>query len=337
MSTAHLGIDLGASSGRAIVGTIEESKGNKKLSLEEVHRFEHHPCATPSGPTWDLTGIWLNVIEGVKQGVKWCRENDVELKSIGVDTWGVDWVIVGASGELLGLPHVYRDPQNGPAMDRVVEKAGGREALYQRNGIQLMQINSLFQVAARFEKEPEMFKAAHRLLFMPDLFHYWLSGEMTTERTIASTSAMLKLETGEWDFELFEMLGIPTRMLGPIIDPGAKIGTLREELATAANLENEVLIIAPGTHDTASAVAAIPNLDSESKGWAYISSGTWSLMGAELNQSFASAESCAVPFTNELGDSGWFRNSDVSVLKPAKKSRLRNWPSKPVRRRLFGL
>lgn len=307
MPTAHLAIDLGASSGRAIVGTLGQAKGKQKVCLEEVHRFAHFACPTPSGPVWDLTGIWLNVIEGIKRGVIWCRENDAELKSVGVDTWGVDWAIVGKSGELLALPHCYRDPRNVEAFEEVQKIVGGREKLYQRNGIQMMPINSLFQVYARFKQEPGLFDIAHRLLFIPDLFHYWLSGEMTTERTIASTSAMLKLETGEWDFELMEMLGIPTQMLGPIIDPGARVGSLREEVAVATGAESEVAIIAPGSHDTASAVASIPNQDSDPGSWAYISSGTWSLMGAELNESLASKESCAAPFTNELGLSGTTR------------------------------
>ncbi len=307
MPTAHLAIDLGASSGRAIVGILDNQEGTKKVALEEVHRFEHHPCPTPAGPTWDLTGIWLNLIEGVRQGVAWCDENEVELNSVGVDAWGVDWAIVGKSGELLALPHCYRDPQNIAAMDRVLKVVGGKDALYKRNGIQLMPINSLFQVAARFEKEPGLFDSAHRLLFIPDLFHFWLSGEMKTECTIASTSSMLGLGTGEWDFELMKKLGIPTQMLGPIISPGEKVGCLRDEVAQATNADPQVKVIAPGSHDTASAVAAVPHTDASSRGWAYLSSGTWSLLGAELDQSFASDESCAAPFTNELGLSGTTR------------------------------
>ena len=178
MPTAHLAIDLGASSGRAIVGTLEKVKGKRKVALEEVHRFEHFACPTPSGPTWDLTGIWLNIIEGLKLGASWCKENDADLKTIGVDAWGVDWAIVGKSGELLSLPHCYRDPRNVEACDEVLKLVGGREELYQRNGIQMMPINSLFQVYARFKQEPGLFDVAHRLLFIPDLFHFWLSGEM---------------------------------------------------------------------------------------------------------------------------------------------------------------
>lgn len=306
MSSAHLAIDLGASSGRAIVGLLRGK--DAIVQLEEVHRFEHRPGPTPTGPVWDLTGIWLEVLEGLKQGAAWCRDNNTELLSIGVDAWGVDWALVGKSGELLALPHCYRDPQNEAAKKRVLEIVGGDEKLYARTGIQLMSINSIFQVAARLEKEPGLFDAAHRLLFMPDLFHFWLSGEITTERTIASTSGMFALKTGDWDLELMQQLGIPTHILGPIIDPGEVIGTLRDELAQSTGISSDVKIIAPGSHDTASAVAAVPHIDDESEhGWAYVSSGTWSLLGTELNQSFASAESCAAPFTNELGLAGTTR------------------------------
>lgn len=308
MSTAHVAIDLGASSGRAIVGIL---KGNPvSLRLEEVHRFEHHPCPTPAGPVWDLTGIWLNVLEGLKEAVRWCAEKKVELKSVGVDAWGVDWTLVGRSGELLALPHCYRDPQNEVAMERVLQQIGGTEALYQRTGIQLMQINSLFQVAARHEKEPGLFEVADRLLFIPDLFHFWLSGEITNERTIASTSSMLALATGEWDVELMEMLGIPVHMLGPLIDPGTEIGLLRDEIASAIGAPRDLKVIAPGSHDTASAVAAVPAIARKKRpgtNWAYLSSGTWSLLGVELDRSFASSESCAAPFTNELGLAGTTR------------------------------
>lgn len=306
MSSVHLAIDLGASSGRAMIGLLSGSPA--VITLDEVHRFEHHPCPTPTGPVWDLTGIWQNVLEGLKRGAQWCRANNHSLQSVGVDAWGVDWTLVGKSGELLALPHCYRDPQNESAQVRVLEQVGGKEALYARTGIQLMPINSLFQVAARLEKEPGLFAAAHRILFIPDLIHFWLSGKMTTERTIASTSSMLGLKTGEWDLELMEKVGIPPHILGPLIDPGEVIGTLRDELAQATGLPNDVKVIAPGSHDTASAVAAVPHVPSDPQdGWAYLSSGTWSLLGAELKQSFASRQSCAAPFTNELGLAGTTR------------------------------
>ncbi len=304
MSTAHLAVDLGASSGRVIVGILEH--GASRLRMEEVHRFEHLPCSTPAGPVWDLTGIWHQIIKGLSKGNAWCTKNGLELSSIGVDAWGVDWSLVGDSGELLSLPHCYRDPQNEDACRMVLEKVGGKEKLYARNGIQLMAINTLFQVAARFEKEPGLFAVSSRMLFVPDLLHFWLSGEKANERTIASTSGMLNIQTGDWDLELMAKLGLPTRMLGPIIEPGTALGNLRPDVAKLAGIEHDVQVIVPTSHDTSAAVTAIP-VNKDNRNWAYLSSGTWSLLGAELNRPFVSPQSCAAPFTNELGIGGTVR------------------------------
>lgn len=304
MQRGHLAIDLGASSGRAIVGVL--SGDPPQLSLEEVHRFQHGGYSTPTGPVWDLTGIWRNILEGLAEGARWCRNGGVELTSIGVDTWGVDWVLVGRGGELLALPHCYRDPRNEPACEQVLEKLGGFDKLYQRTGIQLMPFNTLFQVAAQFAAEPKLFDAAERLLFLPELFHYWLSGEMLTELSIASTSSMLDIHSAQWDRELLEQLGLPTHILGEIRHPGAEVGTLRAELAEETGAPEDLKIIAPACHDTGSAVAAVP-VASDDSGWAYLSSGTWSLLGTELDRPLNSEAAAAAPFTNERGVNGTVR------------------------------
>lgn len=303
MSLAHLAIDLGASSGRAILGVLEGSP--LKLRLEEVHRFEHFPCPTPVGPVWDLTGIWLHILTGLREATVWCGENGAELKSVGVDTWGVDWTLLGYRGEVLGLPHCYRDPQNEAACQRVLKQLSGFENLYERTGIQLMPFNTLFQVAARYEAEPKIFDAAARLVFLPDLLHYWLSGELSTERSIASTSSMLDVETGQWDLGLLEKLALPTHLLGPIVEPGTALGTLREEVAQATGAPTSLQVIAPAAHDTGSAVAAVPA--SGDANWAYLSSGTWSLLGAESDKPITSPAARSVPFTNERGVNGTIR------------------------------
>ncbi len=306
MPTAHLAFDLGASSGRAIVGVLE---GNPcRLRLEEVHRFGHEACSTPTGPVWNLTGIWLNLLQGLRAAGHWCDENNVPLASVGVDTWGVDWALVGKSGELLALPHCYRDPQNGPAAERVLEKLGGFERLYQRTGIQFMPFNSLFQIAARQEAEPRLFDAADQLLFLPDLFHYWLSGVRATDRTIASTSSMLNVASGDWDTELLGELGLPTNLLGTIVEPGTLLGPLRKEIAQQAEVSAEVKVIMPGSHDTASAVASVPATGTDS--WAFLSSGTWSILGAELPKPLYSDAAREASFSNERGV-----NRSVRVLK----------------------
>jgi len=297
MSTAHLAIDLGASSGRAIVGVLEGRP--VRLRMEEVHRFKHLACPTPAGPVWDLTGIWQSILTGLRAGAAWCRENDVELQTIGVDTWGVDWTLLGKSGELLTLPHCYRDPQNEPASERVLEQLGGFERLYSRTGIQLLPFNTLFQVAARYEQEPKLFDAADRLVFVPDLLSYWLSGEVATERTIASTSSIISVETGDWDYELLSQLGLPTPILGPIVEPGTKLGPLLGEVADATGASSSVQVVATASHDTAAAIAAVPATGDAS--WAYVSSGTWSLLGAELDSPLVTEAARAIPFTNEQG------------------------------------
>ena len=270
------------------------------MELQEVHRFEHFGNPTPVGPVWNLTGIWADILQSLKLATIYCEENSIDLKSIGVDTWGVDWALLGRSGELLSLPHCYRDPQNESAQHRVLEKIGGAERLYERTGIQLMAINTLFQFAARFDKEPELFTAARHLIFIPDLFHFWLSGEVTVERTIASTSGMLNVETGDWDRDLLHEIGLPTHLLGSIIDPGTLVGGLRRELIELTGAPADLQVIAPAGHDTGAAVAAIPAEDGATD-WAYLSSGTWSLLGAELTKPLATPEAGAIPFTNERG------------------------------------
>ena len=298
--SAHIGIDFGASSGRAIVGVLNcENKNRKIVELHEQHRFEHHPVELPVGPVWDLTGIWRETLLGLQKSIRFCQDQNIPVESVGVDTWGVDWVLLGSSGELLALPHCYRDPQNVPASERVLETVGGKFAIYNVTGIQHMPINTLFQVAARFEKEPDLFSAARHLVFMPDLFHFWLTGNITVERTIASTSSMLDVRTGEWAYELLEKIGLPTHFLGPIIEPGTTVGNLRPELVSSLGLDAPIQVVAPATHDTGAAVAAVPVQTEQN--WAYLSSGTWSLLGAELEQPIVTEAACDIPFTNELG------------------------------------
>ncbi len=302
-SIAHLSIDLGASSGRAMVGVLTGEP--RRLQLTEIHRFEHFSCPTPAGPVWDLTGIWQNILTGLRAAAVWCDANHAELRSVGVDTWGVDWALVGKSGELLALPHCYRDPQNEAACERVLERLGGFDKLYARTGIQLLSFNTLFQVAARHDGEPRLFDAAERLLFLPDLLHYWLSGELSTERTIASTSSMLDVHTGDWDLVLMNKLGLPTHILGPIVEPGTNIGTVRAELAAATGVPKTLRVVLPPSHDTASAVAAVPVVGDRS--WAYLSSGTWSLLGAEIAEPIVTDAARQIPFTNERGLGGTVR------------------------------
>ncbi len=303
MASAHLAFDLGASSGRAIVGLLGD---DLRLELHELHRFEHLPIDLPTGPVWDWTGIWHNVLAGLRATAKWQHTARIEIASVGVDTWGVDWSLVSPKGELLMLPHCYRDPRNQIASQNVVDRLGGFDKLYARTGIQRMPFNTLFQLFHRHEQEPRLFAASERMMFLADLLHFWLSGTMSTELTMASTSSALDVKSGDWDRELLATLDLPLNIFGELTPPGTQLGTLREAVAEATGLSPNIKVIAPATHDTASAVAAVP-VTTASGQWAYLSSGTWSLLGAELAHPIATPATEEIPFTNERGVDGTIR------------------------------
>ena len=298
---AYVAIDLGAESGRAIVGVLEDDK----LTLHELHRFLHLPRRLPSGLHWDLTGLWANILEGLRKSVEWAKTNGVELSSVGVDTWGVDYGFIGRSGQLLTLPFAYRDERNGPAFDRAI-KAVGKPYLYEQTGIQFMPFNTLIQVLAHHAAEPVIVAQAHRLLMMPDLLHYFLSGEAVVESTIASTSQMIDPRNGRWNESLMTRLGLPTQMLGPIVPAGTVIGKTLPHVTAEIGSGKPLRVITPAAHDTASAVAAVP-VAPDGKSWAFISSGTWSLMGAEIDKPCLTDAAREVPFTNEGGIGGTIR------------------------------
>jgi len=300
MGAAYIAIDLGAESGRVIVGVLADDR----LRLEEVHRFSHEPLWLPTGLHWDITGIWREIMAGLRKAAEWAKLNGVELASVGVDAWGVDWALVDKAGELVGLPHAYRDPRNAVAYERVLAQLGA-ERIYQTTGIQFMPLNTLYSLYAHKLADPGVFDAAEQLLFIPDLFHYWLSGNRVVEATIASTSQMVDCHTGDWAREMLGELGLPAKILGPISPPGTKIGTLRAKLAEETGLPASLLVVAPAAHDTASAVAAVPAVDDSN--WCFLSSGTWSLLGAEIEGPCVSAAAQAASFTNELGIGGTVR------------------------------
>jgi len=300
MGAAYIAIDLGAESGRVIVGVLADDR----LRLEEVHRFSHEPLWLPTGLHWDITGIWREIVAGLRKAAEWAKLNGVELASVGVDAWGVDWALVDKAGELVGLPHAYRDPRNAVAYERVLAQLGA-ERIYQTTGIQFMPLNTLYSLYAHKLADPGVFDAAEQLLFIPDLFHYWLSGNRVVEATIASTSQMVDCHTGDWAREMLGELGLPAKILGPISPPGTKIGTLRAKLAEETGLPASLLVVAPAAHDTASAVAAVPAVDDSN--WCFLSSGTWSLLGAEIEGPCVSAAAQAASFTNELGIGGTVR------------------------------
>lgn len=297
----YVAFDLGAESGRAMLATLDGGR----LQLHECHRFANRPQRLPSGLHWDLVGLWGNLLEGLGKAAAAAKQQGVELVSLGVDTWGVDCGYLGKSGELLGLPFAYRDARCPPAMRKTIRKLGAKR-LYEATGLQFLPFNTLYQLVAQRDSEPAVLKNARHLLLMPDLLHYFFTGRPANEATIASTSQMVNPQTGRWDKALLKALGLPTQFLGEIVPAGTKLGKLLPALAKDLSIA-PLQVIAPGSHDTASAVAAVP-VDATGRGsWAYLSSGTWSLMGAELDKPIITDASRRAAFTNERGVGGTIR------------------------------
>ncbi|MDP9174387.1 MAG: rhamnulokinase [Planctomycetota bacterium] len=298
MSTARfLAFDLGAESGRAVLGTLASGK----LTLEEKHRF-----ANPNGKmngrlVWNLLSQWEELKTGLKKTAPDVRQTG--LAGIGVDTWGVDFGFVAASGEVLGNPNVYRDSFTEGMLERAFAIVG-KENLFNATGIQFMRINSLFQLLALKESNSQFLKSAQTMLFMPDLFNYLFSGIRRAELSIASTSQMYDPRKKRWATEIITELGIPTSILPEIVPSGTVLGPMLKDVAAECGID-PVPVIAPGCHDTASAVAAVPA--AEGTDWCYISSGTWSLMGVELDEPIVSDKALKYNYTNEMGVGGKVR------------------------------
>ncbi len=292
LMSRYLAFDLGAESGRAILGTLE----SERLTLEELHRFPNTPVRVHSALYWDTLRLWHEMQQGLAVVG---RERHLKLDGIGVDTWGVDFALLGADGALIENPRHYRDARTNGVLEEVF-KVVPREEIFAQTGIQLMQINTLYQLyAMRLAKSPAL-SSARTLLMTPDLFNYWLTGVAKSEATIVSTSQCYNPRLGGWATELFDRLGLPKTILPEIVCPGTRLGSLLPAVAEAAGLET-TSVYATGCHDTASAVAAVP---AEGDSWCYISSGTWSLMGVELDAPVIDARSLALNLTNEMGVCG---------------------------------
>lgn len=301
MSTSRfLAFDFGAESGRAILATIDAGK----ISLRELHRFPSHNGRLQGTFQWNLVALW----EDIKAGLRAAAQTGERIDGIGVDTWGVDFGLLDANGRVIGNPVHYRDARTDGALDAVFAVVP-RDKVFAATGIQFMQLNTLFQLFALTRSGWPLEGAAKRLLFMPDLFHYLLSGRAANELTIASTSQMLDPRTRTWNLDLLKSLGIPAHWLGEIVPPGTKLGGLLPDIAAETGLPAGTPIIAPATHDTASAVAAVPVAEG-TEGWCYLSSGTWSLMGVESPVPVVDERTLKANFTNEQG-----ANNQVRLLK----------------------
>ena len=289
-----LAIDLGASSGRGIVGSFD----GKKLTLRENHRFSNDPVITNGRMYWDI----LRIFHEIKQSItKTVLEGD-NVRSIGIDTWGVDYALMDRFGRMLANPTHYRDVRTNGIADYVA-KTLPLETLYDRAGIQCLNFNTIFQLAADLRDDPHVFDNVERMLNIPDLLNYFLTGNMANEYTILSTGALLDAAKRDYAFDLTDKLGIPRKLFGEVVQPGYKVGKLLPQvLEETGRTDADVITVA--SHDTASAVIAVPTQEED---FIYISSGTWSLMGTELKSPLINEKSRALNLTNEGGAMGTIR------------------------------
>jgi rhamnulokinase len=288
-----LALDLGAESGRAVVGTFDGSH----LQIEEAHRFPNVPQRVGDTLHWDVLRLYGDVVSGLQ-----LASAGGPLQTVGVDAWGVDFGLLDRRGRLLGNPVHYRDARTNGVLERTLERVSG-EWVYASTGIQFMPINTLYQLAAMVDANDSHLRCAERLLLIPDLIHNFLSGSTVAEYTNATTTQCFDVRHGQWANELLATLNIPAHIFAEVVPPGTVLGSLRPEVAE--DVAGAPLVVAPGTHDTASAVAATP-LSSDGH-TAFLSSGTWSLIGLELDQPIVSEAARTENLTNEGGVAGTIR------------------------------
>ncbi len=296
----YLAADLGASSGRVVAGVFD----GEKLSLEEVYRFDNGGVLAAGRMQWDLLNQWSHVQRGLRAAGKIYAG---QVRSVGVDTWGVDFGLIGRGDELLASPYHYRDRRTAGIFDKAFAIVA-REEIFKHTGLQFMEFNTLYQLLAMKLAKSPLLDVAERLLMIPDLFHWLLTGEKANEFTDASTTQFLSPKTKTWATELLTKFGLPTNILGPIAQPGTKLGKFLPAVAEETGLAG-VEVVLPGTHDTASAVMAVPAAGAAGgkPNWCYISSGTWSLMGVETPEPVVSDRCYQLNFTNEGGVGGTVR------------------------------
>ena len=287
----YLAFDFGAESGRAVLAHLQSGI----LTTEVVHRFPNEPVEYGGSLHWDVARLWLEVRKAL------VRLGEMELASIGVDAWGVDYALLGERGELLENPYHYRDRRTEGVMEEIVGKVG-KEEIYEATGIQFMPINTLYQLFAARRRTPKLLEAAKYLLTIPDLFNYWLTGNAACEFTNATTTQMVDPLNRTWAAGLMQRLELPVHLPAPIVEPGSILGTLLPDVAGHTSLAG-TSVIAPACHDTGSAVAAI----SAREDTAFLSSGTWSLLGMELDSPVITPDALRLNFTNEGGVNGTTR------------------------------
>jgi rhamnulokinase len=286
-------VDLGAQSGRVAVGRFD----GERLAVSEVHRFANTPVRVRGTLHWDILRLYEETLDGLRAAAR-----DAGVDSIAVDSWAVDFGLLDGSGGLVGNPVHYRDARRAAAVPGVYARIPPRQ-LYERTGIQLLPINTVFELAAMADAHDPSLAAAETLLLIPDLFHYWLCGSRTTEFTNATTTQCLDQRTGEWAGDLLDRLEIPARLFPDIVQPGTPLGPIAADAAVATGLEG-TRVTAVATHDTGSAVAAVPFRNA---GSVFLSVGTWSLVGLEVDRPLVTDGTYAANLTNEGGVAGTFR------------------------------
>ncbi|MCA9036191.1 MAG: rhamnulokinase [Planctomycetaceae bacterium] len=294
----YLAVDLGAESGRVMAGHFDGST----VRLQQIHRFQNGPVRLGNTLRWNLVGLWTEIQNGLREAAAQVGNSAV---SVGVDTWGVDYVLMNRNDEMLGQPWNYRDARTEGMLQKAFQRVP-RAEIFGQTGLQFMQINSLYQLLAMCERDPELLALAERFLMIPDYFHWCMSGSRVVEFTNATTSQMLNATTRTWAVDMLRKFDLPVSMLPEIVAPGTRLGTLRKDIADSTGL-GRLNVVAPATHDTASAVAAIPTANTGRPDWAYISSGTWSLMGVEVQNAVLTEEALHYNVTNEGGIDGTYR------------------------------
>jgi len=286
----YIGFDLGAESGRCVVAILKENK----LELKEVHRFPTHNYKNSTGYHWDIKSIFSEITKGLKEARK---SFGAEYESIGVDTWGVDYALIGKEEELLNDPFHYRDNRTDNIMKEAFDIVS-QEKMYNLTGTQFQQFNTVFQLLAEIKSDSEKLKSSKKIVLMPDYLNFLLSGEIKSEYTIASTTGLVNPMTRDWAWELIDKFNIPRHIFPEIVEPGTKLGNLLPKIVKETGLNPNIPIIASAGHDTAAAVVSVPV---ERDNWAFLSSGTWSLMGVEITNPVLANEAMQYNFTNEGG------------------------------------
>lgn len=314
MKTYYLAIDIGASSGRHILGYVKEGK----MELEEIYRFDNQQVQRNGHVCWDLDNLWKGIIEGMKV----CGQTGRIPKTIGIDTWGVDYVLLDQNNQLIGDAVAYRDDRT-EGIDQIVEGLLSEKLLYQKTGIQKQVFNTIYQLMALKEEDPEQLRRAKSLLMIPDYLNFLLTGVMKQEYTNATTTGLVNAAEKKWDLEVIETLGLPKALFGPLSMPGSVVGELlpgiREKVGFSAT------VVLPATHDTGSAFLAVPAKNYQS---VYLSSGTWSLLGVESEVPITTEASRGENFTNEGG--AWYRYRYL-------KNIMGLWMIQSIRRELNGV